>query len=127
MISLKPCALPGCPNLVERGYCKTHDEYNKPKRNNEAFKKLDSKKTKESIKFYVSPAWRKVSKHYRKLHPICERCERTRPLNPQASVLVHHIKPLEYVIRDKESPYNFRNLEALCLACHNRIHLKRKK
>jgi hypothetical protein len=25
------CALPGCPNLVERGYCHAHDVYSQPK------------------------------------------------------------------------------------------------
>ena len=127
MRKLRPCALPGCPSLVEKGYCQRHDKYNKKEVNRHAFERLDKKKDPKAIAFYNSAAWKKVSKVYRKYHPLCELCEETDPLHAPIAKLVHHKKPLHEIWHNKENPLSFRFLQALCKSCHNRIHLRPKK
>jgi len=51
----KFCKQPGCPALVERGYCPEH----KPK------------STKKADPFYVSKEWRRFRKWFLDRHPLC--------------------------------------------------------
>lgn len=121
MKPLKPCNLPGCPNLVKSGYCKQHDEYNNdPNR----FDLLTEKKDEKTIKFYRSPAWTKASKAYRKLHPICQRCEKKGVIKPVQ--LVHHTTSLQELLLYKLNPLSYKYLQSLCISCHQK-ELRAKK
>lgn len=56
-------------------------------------------------------SWDKMSRHYRRHHPLCERCEHHGQVTPAAEV--HHV--------DGDPGNNdWGNLEALCISCHNR-------
>lgn len=68
-------------------------------------------------KVYDSRKWRRVRKSYlESKNYICERCG-------QPATIVHHKKYLtESNVDNAEIAYNFENLEALCLACHNLEH-----
>jgi 5-methylcytosine-specific restriction protein A len=117
MKPLQPCKIPGCPNLVRSGYCDIHKEFDTVYiTNRNAFNKLDKKKTKESIAFYNSRAWKKVSINYRKLHPICEQCEKKNIIIK--AQLVHHKKKLQDIWKDKQNPLSYKYLESLCNNCH---------
>lgn len=62
--------------------------------------------------------WEKVSKNYRELHPICERCLYLNQvdLDSVRKLSVHHIKGrLKY----PQLAFNYANLLTLCSRCHN--------
>ena len=61
--------------------------------------------------------WEKLSKYYRRMHPICERCDDAGRTTP--SDHVHHVVP---VLIDPSRKYDLANLVALCQACHTEIH-----
>lgn len=117
-MTLQPCKLPGCPELVEKGegYCKHHAVFNKVYVNRKAFDRLDRKKNPETIKFYTSRPWIRTSRLYRKMYPLCEECERNNIIMP--AQLVHHKKKLQDIWKDKENPLSFKFLESLCNNCH---------
>lgn len=118
--ALRPCKQPGCPELVERGYCPEHQpivtEMNKQE-NIQNIRALDRKKSKREVAFYNSPAWRKTSKLYRVKHPLCERCV-SRGIYNQESELVHHKKELRDIWKDNGNPLRWSYLEGLCHNCH---------
>ena len=108
--------MPGCPNLVEIGYCEVHAKKAPKADNRKNFKKLDCKKDAITIKFYSGAAWNKTRNAYRKEQPLCERCLRYGKTTP--SQMVHHKVKLTELLRTNGNPYSFKNLEALCNNCH---------
>lgn len=116
--ALQPCKIPGCPNLVTTGYCPEHEHFNTKPDNRDRFKKLDRRKTTEEKRFYSSAAWTRCSKLYRQQHPICEVCEKKNVI--VKADLVHHKKKLTDILRDRENPLSFKNLQSLCNKCHLR-------
>ena len=112
---LRPCRQPGCPNLVEKGYCPEHKR--KEQRNvRESFRRLDERKNPEAIAFYRSARWTKTSLRYRRKHPLCERCENRGLVVP--SRITHHDPPLEELWRQGYTGYEEEFLEAVCWDCH---------
>ena len=66
--------------------------------------------------FYSSTQWRRMRERYRRLHPLCEECQRQGIVT--AAELVHH----KVEIADGGAPLDSDNLESLCWSCHSRIH-----
>ena len=99
----RPCNYPGCPELVDRGYCPVHQ-------------RQVNKRDKEVSKHYGRD-WEKIRDWYISLHPLCEICETQGRLTPATEV--HHIVPIEDGGSDKGG-----NLQALCKSCHSRITLQ---
>ncbi len=68
--------------------------------------------------FYNSRAWRNTQRVFlMQKNYICEACG-------AAAVIVHHIRHIKPEnIHDAEITLNFRNLRALCIPCHNAIHI----
>ena len=58
--------------------------------------------------------WTKVSAAYRKSRPICEVC------NERVSTCCHHLKPWHHYPALR---YVYSNLQALCKACHDGMHV----
>ena len=118
----KPCAYPGCPELVEPGqvYCKEH----RAKINSWQNKLYDEKQrdTKAS-KFYNSVAWKKLRKLKQSRDPLCEYClEKNRT---RIATEVDHVIP----IKDNWSMrLVFNNLRSTCHRCHmNKTKEDKKK
>jgi len=106
MRPLKPCAKPGCPELVPAGqtYC---DKHTKAKA-----KQYDKDRGNFRQRGYSS-RWDKARKWYLKHHSICEVC------NEYPAVLVHH------KLKVSERPdllTDPNNLLACCRKCHSTIH-----
>jgi len=74
----------------------------------------DSRPTRHD--FYHSTVWRKARGRYKRLHPLCEECERRGRVVP-ADVVHHKVE-----IALGGDPLSFDNLESLCHSCHNKIH-----
>ena len=116
---LKRCAAAACSVLV-RGvtYCDPHQREYEQRRSVQVKRthKTYNDKRDASDDFYKQSKWRKLSVHYRRLHPLCAECEREGRATP--SKMVDHIKPYK---THPALAYEWSNLRALCWACHNRI------
>lgn len=67
--------------------------------------------------FYNSAAWKDVRQAYfAKARGLCERC------GAPGDIVHHKVYLTPTNISDKRIAYGYRNLELLCLACHNAEH-----
>ena len=83
----------------------SHKEGNKlPENNNNNWLR-----NKEDYNFYNSRTWRKFSKDYKRLHPVCELQDCTQP-----SYYTDHIRP----ISEGGDKFDYNNLQALCKKCN---------
>ncbi len=72
-----------------------------------SFKAPSSESEAERIR--NSSRWKRTSRLYRQVHPVCELCR------SRLSVDVHHKIPLHV---DPKQAFHWRNLQALCAPCH---------
>lgn len=68
--------------------------------------------------FYDSPVWRGTRRAYKQhAHGLCEQCG-------DPGTIVHHRTPLTPAnIHNTNIALSFSNLQLLCQACHNQIHM----
>jgi 5-methylcytosine-specific restriction protein A len=101
---MKPCAVPGCSNLVDRGRCEAHAEVMLPayRRDAEVHRLYDRR-------------WQERRMRWLAGHPWCEECLRRGLYVP--AVDVHH------VVRHRGEIETFVTspLQSLCHACHSQI------
>ena len=101
----RPCAHPGCPNLVRdrnRRFCDEHQS--------EEWKRQDAHRGTSAERGYDAQ-WREIRDRYMQSHPICERC------GARPAELVHHIVRKRRGGSDEPA-----NLQALCRLCHAQVH-----
>ena len=93
----RPCGRPGCPNLVERGYCEAH-------------RKDADRRPSRSARGYNS-TWKRVRARFIRRNPLCAECQ-------GLAEEVHHIVSIRERpdLRLVES-----NLQSLCKSCHSRV------
>jgi len=72
--------------------------------------------------FLDTQAWRKTSKAYLAVHPLCEQCNRNGLI--VAAVDVHHIVER---VDDPSLAFAWDNLQALCKSCHSTITKERQQ
>ena len=101
---LRSCASHGCPNLVERGRCRScHRKIER---------KYDAIRGSARERGYDA-TWQKVRRLYLREHANCERCMAEKRM--VTADLVHH--------RDRDPRNNTAaNLEALCYRHHEEEH-----
>ena len=75
-------------------------------------------------RFYKSKAWKNCRATFLQLNPLCEECLK-RGLYVPATHAHHRQHLTEQNVDDPSVAYDFGNLEAVCLDCHNRIHFGR--
>ncbi len=101
--ALKPCAYPGCPTLVKRGYCDAHKRpeisYHDP----------------ASQRLYNSKRWLKLRRLQLAAQPFCEDCLRANTYTQATDV--DHIRPHH---GDPTIFFDRTNLQSLCHADHTR-------
>lgn len=107
---MKPCSFPGCPKLCEGTYCEEHQA--------QVYREYDRYvRTKEERQRYTG-RWPKIRERYAMSHPFCEICYAAGVLTP--TEIVHHRLPLAEGGTNADD-----NLQALCKACHGRLHTER--
>lgn len=108
----RPCITPGCPNAsVFRGRCQQCSDVHS--------KQYEDERKEQHAASY-DERWKELSKAYRAQHRECEIC-REHGIITQ-SVLVHHIQPID----QGGDRLSIHNLQALCRACHERIHGRKR-
>jgi 5-methylcytosine-specific restriction enzyme A len=109
---LKPCAYPGCSELVPAGqtYCEKHRKKEISRRNREY--NLYQRDEKAS-KFYGSAQWRSIRDRKMKVNPLCEICLAEGRYT--AATEVDHKIPIEI---DWSKRLDWNNLQPLCHRCH---------
>lgn len=100
----RPCSQPGCPELTDHRFCKTHAKaedrrYRTYQRDPKINKRYDHR-------------WRKIRNAYIQSHPLCEHCQARGRVTPAQEV--DHIIPLE-----DGGTHDEANLQALCKPCHS--------
>ena len=103
----RPCAQPGCPELVRKGRCATH-----AKKTRQTY---DKGRGSARVRGYDA-RWDALSIRYRRKHPLCEDCldnQRT-----TVAALVHHVSPIE----NGGLMFDEANLRSLCVEDHQIIH-----
>ncbi len=63
---MKPCAIPGCPNLTEGRYCEKHQ-----RQENKRYEKYDRD---PAVRRRYGRVWKRIRDSYVKTHPFCELC-----------------------------------------------------
>lgn len=100
----KPCAHPGCPELVDPAekYCDEH-------------KALHLVEIRSASSRGYSRRWQKISRQYLAAHPLCVKCLE-RGIYTKATV-VDHIRPHR---GDTALFWDPGNWQPLCKPCHDR-------
>lgn len=102
----KPCAYPGCPELVTSGYC---DEHKRGKQQEQ-----DRQRGSAHQRGYTAQ-WQKARLTYLRGHPLCAECEKEGRLTPATEL--DHIKPHK---GNMDLFWDFNNVQGLCRPCHSR-------
>jgi len=103
----KPCAHQGCPALTANRYCYAHQKA-EAKRYNHYDRDPDTNKR-------YGRTWKQIRAAFLTANPLCVICQRTGRLTP-ATLAHHKVKVTDGGTND------WRNLMALCLECHSRLH-----
>ncbi len=98
----KPCKHPGCPLLTDDKYCEFHMRLYSNERSNARQRGYDSR-------------WRRLSKLYLKVNPLCKSCEKEGKITP--AQVVDHIIPHR---GDEKLFWDINNWQPLCKKCHDR-------
>lgn len=107
-MALKPCATPGCPELVPRGRCERHRA---------AAAAQDVRERGTGADRGYDARWRALRAAYVQLHPSCEACL-AEGLTPEPGrVIVDHIVPHR---GDDALRLDPTNLQTLCRSHHAR-------
>ncbi|HHV61139.1 MAG TPA: AAA family ATPase [Firmicutes bacterium] len=117
---LRPCARVGCPTLVQppERYCPEHAK-EEATRKAEWQRRYDQQaRDSRVVEFYHSQAWLALRRRALERDAyLCQPCLREHRITPADTV--HHIVPIE---QDWDRRLDLSNLEAICRACHNRLH-----
>lgn len=97
---MRPCSVPGCRELVERGRCDRHAKQVRPRQQERA----------SAAKRGYDKRWQRLSKWYLDGCPSCQDCG-------ELATEVHHI--IKISVRP-DLRLDEANCMALCRACHQR-------
>lgn len=99
--AMRPCAMPGCPNVVQRGsYCDLH-----------------ARATKRDMRgdYHNTARWQRMRRMTLRAHPLCADPFGEHGTTPVLAREVDHIVPLA-----DGGSNDATNLQCLCKSCHSR-------
>jgi 5-methylcytosine-specific restriction protein A len=101
MGNVKPCRQPGCPEIVESGYCSDHSKA----------RNVQLRKDRAGTAIYNSARWKRLRKQKLALNPLCEEC------GVKLATEVDHVEG----IHDRpDLAYVLSNLRSLDSSCHGK-------
>ena len=103
----RPCAYPGCPELVPKGYCAHHADQASQKRH-------DAKRPNAHRRGYTR-RWAKAARAYLDENPLCVECKKGGQV--VAATQVDHIVDHK---GDATLFWDQDNWQSLCHSCHSR-------
>lgn len=109
---LRPCRQPGCPELVESGYCRKHRQ---------KMQRQEDKRRGTATKRGYNYQWQKAREIYLSQNPLCAICLENGVVN--MANIVDHIIPHK---GDKELFWDRNNWQSLCKECHDLKTLREK-
>lgn len=109
----RPCATPGCVNVVTSGHCPQHKRP-AARAGRHAARRYDRTRGSASARGY-GRQWRHVRDAFLRRHPLCVDCQRRGITRPATEV--DHIQPHR---GDALVFWQADNLQALCKGCHSR-------
>lgn len=102
--ALRPCPVPGCPELVRQGRCADHA------------RALDRNRPNlEARRWYQTPQWRALRAQVLHEEPCCKVCLSRDEVTPSTDV--------DHMIPHQGNPERFwdrNNLQGICKVCHGR-------
>jgi 5-methylcytosine-specific restriction enzyme A len=101
-LARRPCASPGCPELVERGYCAAHAGQATARQYDRARRDDPQRMATNSTR------WLKLRRMVLARDPVCKGC------GEAPSTDADHIVP----IREGGAAWSLENLQGLCASCH---------
>lgn len=107
--ALRPCRYPGCPQLVEQGYCEAHAEIAAEMRRGAVVRDP------EVQRLYDLRVWKRMRMAQLRKQPWCEECLKEGKYTP-----AEHVHHMERHQGDMETFLNS-PLQSLCISCHSRI------
>jgi 5-methylcytosine-specific restriction enzyme A len=107
---LRPCAAPGCRELVSSGRCTRHALTGW--QDATTAKAYDRERGSAAARGYGGE-WRRIRNRFIRAHPVCEHCAREG--RTTIATEVDHVIPLS-----KGGTHADENLSALCHSCHMR-------
>ncbi len=112
------CKDPMCSELTETPpYCDEH----RPAKTKHQPSKKSAEDTRIRNKFYHSKKWRSFRKSILAKEPLCRECSDRQFFFP--ATVVDHILP----ISEGGEPFDPKNMQPLCVSCHNRKSLRERK
>lgn len=108
------CSWPGCNTLCTERFCDEHITDHE-RQQTEQVARYNRSRGSAAAQGYDA-RWQRARLAYLRRHPLCEKCAAAGRTAP--ATLVHHINP----IKDGGARLDIRNLQALCNACHEKIH-----
>lgn len=108
---MQPCRQPGCPEIVEKGYCNDHA----------ASHRSESRSRSLRRKVENTARWKRLSKSVRRENPLCEDCLAEGKKAPELSTDVDHVIDVE--VRP-DLAFEKSNLRALCTSHHSKKTLR---
>lgn len=115
----KPCAYPGCSELVqdERFCFKHQDESQKQRKERDQYYDAHVR-DQRSKAFYKSRAWQAIRRRALiRDHYLCQDCLKENRIT-QADTVHHRVE----ISKDWSKRLDLNNLVSLCAACHNARH-----
>jgi 5-methylcytosine-specific restriction protein A len=101
---LRPCKHPGCPNLVQLGYCEQHKQQER---------QYDRQRSSANKRGYTY-RWQQYRLRYLARHPLCVECERQGIV--EAATDVDHVIPHK---GNQRLFWDESNWQSLCSYHHN--------
>jgi 5-methylcytosine-specific restriction protein A len=74
----------------------------------------------DNSKFYNARRWRRTSKSYKNLNPLCECAECKDKDFPKEGNETDHIRGLQFLLDNNLDPYSFDELQTMNKSCHNK-------
>lgn len=117
----KPCAYPGCINLIQDGrFCFEHQNENQKQRRESDKYYDDHLRNQKTKQFYKSRAWQAARrKALTRDNYLCQDCLSENRITRADTV--HHLVEISV---DWSKRLDINNLVSLCASCHNMRHAR---